>query len=581
MIAITINSEALDLYENTSIRLEKSNPMFDFDSIPGAIVFPFKIPHTARNLRLLKYPDTIMNVALDTPFDAVLILAGLHYADAVLRIDQVVVNESTIYLTLDAGDFLSLIKELSLKEIDLGQLQIGTTEFSLRAFMNQTTIDSWPNQAGVFFPFRNEAFVGEDSYTVFPGAHAPATPISPTCPILNYYHAGTFEEWWAQFGETYGLSVKSTNSTPAIYIAHILQRICAHAGYSFEGIFQDDQELAALVMQSLTLIRDDASIDHVEINTLVPDIDLQIFLVAVRRLFCLSLDFSSKNQRVTFTAIRDILQADAKDDWTEFASPEFKLDRRYAEEFHFDWTLDSNDAASVDEVQPTITFALKGSVADVASLPVSAARDDIWLVIQEWRYYTWNGIDWIFYSHPLQPFGNSSAAKQVKSIFSPVAMEFSEDTIPTDYFWDVIPPSRSWKIPYMSQEGTYTFAKRITSEIKPRLLFYRGMQPDTLGNDYPFASADTTDGAGNVVGNYALSWQDEAGIYETWWKDYVDFIYKTRLVTLSLDLEIAQIINLDFHRKKRINGVDYFINKLSTTITMDGISAVTAELYKA
>lgn len=111
---------------------------------------------------------------------------------------------------------------------------------------------------------------------------------------------------------------------------------------------------------------------------------------------------------------------------------------------------------------------------------------------------------------------------------------------------------REWRVPLVYDQGT-SDAAGLSNEMKTRLLFYRGMQPDSEGNDYPFASHSNENFNGDLVGNYSLDWNGEYGRYENWFREYISIIQGNE-VAKKMRFNIAELLkNRDFRNvRKRI-----------------------------
>src|SRR5688572_10870335 len=65
MINLKKNDENLDLYPNTVLQRERNSPFFIMkdssgtDGIPGEVSYPFNLPATDKNLRLLGFPHVM------------------------------------------------------------------------------------------------------------------------------------------------------------------------------------------------------------------------------------------------------------------------------------------------------------------------------------------------------------------------------------------------------------------------------------------------------------------------------------------------------------------------------------------
>jgi len=80
--------------------------------------------------------------------------------------------------------------------------------------------------------------------------------------------------------------------------------------------------------------------------------------------------------------------------------------------------------------------------------------------------------------------------------------------------------------------------------VRSRLVFYRGLQPDLQGNDYPYATNGRTNVRGDQVGDWSLSWSGTGGLYETWWQEFVRLMVHGRTVTRLVRLSVADQLEL-------------------------------------
>ena len=100
---------------------------------------------------------------------------------------------------------------------------------------------------------------------------------------------------------------------------------------------------------------------------------------------------------------------------------------------------------------------------------------------------------------------------------------------------------RSWLTPISEEEGTSTMFK-INNPFTMRLLFYRGMQLDSEGYNYPLATHGSQNYSGDEIGNYSLAIQGDKGIHKIWWKDYIQLITEGKEIEKILRLDIQTIL---------------------------------------
>lgn len=104
MIDIKIRGNSLDLLPSTSIRIEVESPIFDLEAIPTTYSYPFTVPATDRNRRLLGYVSELALAGAGTRrFDAEVWLGGIRWKSGSLVIDKSSQDGISCYLAMDSG----------------------------------------------------------------------------------------------------------------------------------------------------------------------------------------------------------------------------------------------------------------------------------------------------------------------------------------------------------------------------------------------------------------------------------------------------------------------------------------------
>lgn len=150
---------------------------------------------------------------------------------------------------------------------------------------------------------------------------------------------------------------------------------------------------------------------------------------------------------------------------------------------------------------------------------------------------------------------------------------FIEDTIPTKISGldrDIL----DLAIFTESATGPYVDNSSQEKNFNLRLFFYKGISTNSSGTDYPSAS---------YKGNYSLKWIDgdetEIGMINTFWKNYLHFLKNRKKETRLINFELRHLLAIDFEKKYRIAGINYLINSIDVTLTMQGIEPATVELF--
>lgn len=134
MLAITINDTSLDLAPRTRLRYTLDNPIFDPDGMPRGYSFPFRIPATARNLRILGYANRLDIRDRSRKYAGQLHVDGVLIETGIVQITGAANDEIEIVLKNDARDLLDQISKLKVREL-VGTVmvpQISTGEIRYR-----------------------------------------------------------------------------------------------------------------------------------------------------------------------------------------------------------------------------------------------------------------------------------------------------------------------------------------------------------------------------------------------------------------------------------------------------------------
>ena len=123
-------------------------------------------------------------------------------------------------------------------------------------------------------------------------------------------------------------------------------------------------------------------------------------------------------------------------------------------------------------------------------------------------------------------------------------------------------------------------AEEVDEDESVRLLIYRGIDATAYpGDQMPFATPDEYDTRGALVGTHSLRWSGPRGLYEKFWKRWLEFLESTRRVQRQLRLTASDLFTLDLTKQVRVENINYLIGKINVSISMTGISPARCELY--
>lgn len=246
MIGIIIKGEGVDLYPGTVIQRERSSPFFisksssGKDGIPGEISYPFKLPPSDKNYRLLAWPHILPNIKTKSR-PGILENDGLQLSAGSLIIDVIETNLQLnnkgyidAHFLSNSSEFYLRIKDKKLKDLTLG----GPRNFVWSGY-NRNAVGFWKhihdtwnyinsdNGDYVFFPIANTGYLG--------GTRGFQNEI----------------RWNAAEGRIeMNPYFIVTSLTPAIYVKYILMKIFEENGYTLIGDLLQDYDFKKLTMQS-------------------------------------------------------------------------------------------------------------------------------------------------------------------------------------------------------------------------------------------------------------------------------------------------------------------------------------------
>ena len=110
-------------------------------------------------------------------------------------------------------------------------------------------------------------------------------------------------------------------------------------------------------------------------------------------------------------------------------------------------------------------------------------------------------------------------------------------------------------------------------KIVPRLLF-------TVPKNYPLINTTNKyTNSNNATDNFSLFYPGAKGLFEKFWKDYMNFKINSRLVKIEKQMTFTELDNFDFSRKYMINGIKYLIKDIQVCIKKDTIQPAILECY--
>ena len=250
MIQVHTNGEQFDLYANTRIELEFTNPAFAPADEGGSFGYPFSLPGTAKNHRLTSFAYLLQKrEVLQISIPATVFVFGLPIADGILKLTYPV-SRQEVRVFIVVNTFADAVKDQSLRSVDYGEtdtIAIAGTG----AFMDASTTP------------------GSDRVAFYPS--------------LAFLHQNKFENG--------GFDAAFREIVPHPYIHFLYKKIIEHYGYTLDDAFYttaDDLKNLTLYHHRHVSFDPDTLSFVLDIQRLVPDIGVAVFIKSLDSLFNLA-----------------------------------------------------------------------------------------------------------------------------------------------------------------------------------------------------------------------------------------------------------------------------------------------------
>lgn len=313
--------ESLDLSEDTEVQVEINSPLFETDQLPGTLIYPFTVPATPKNRRLLAFAGYL--AATQVPnrrFVCQLYLLGVLWRRGLLSVVKRSADGFELSFQTDVGDVSIQLTDRQLIDLPLPTVPLvmpsgSVPSYPARLYALPTVVNS------LFYPEKDAVTLGYKG-------------------LVNPY-AGSYD---------------TTQPIVAMpYLRVVVEQVCALIGYELAGSFFNDLEVQRLVLYSNQAV--DVASGTVDLSQHLPDQSLPDFLVAFRGLFCLSTVFDSVRRQFLVDSLRDVL-ADARYvDWSDRLEAGLEWEPNTSAGYWLKQTLDGGDDLSKNA--PASEYELK------------------------------------------------------------------------------------------------------------------------------------------------------------------------------------------------------------------------------
>ena len=446
------------------------------------------------------------------------------------------------------------------------------------------------HQEFCFFPVRNDI-----AYELITNEKL-KTEYHEILPVINFYQpiSGNFQKFRPFFASTN--SIIGNVFVPFIFYRFIFDCICREFGFQVSFETQLEAEINTLVMgnhRALNItdlhtrppvvpgqdwpVTQYFLIDrNFNISDHVPDMNISDFIKLIT-LFGLVI-LPVRGSQFVVKSFNEIISDPGYLDLDEVL-PDLQVEHEKYDGFNFVFKP-SNDSFT-DQVKEIDPEKVKGTVQSLENLPQDYNEIlDLYFVNELKQYWIWeydnetDSLKWQFYSLPYSFEKVQAGEKNIEVEFDvfPILpkdhprFDIVETDTPLSSFWQI--PKSLFPLHFSDKYETRE------SEHPNWIAFYRGMRPTSDGKFYPMGSSKYLDVNGNSIPGCSIDlfWNNQEGLYEKFWKKWVEFLLGSNQVTIRKVINTQEIVNLDFSRKYMYNSRLYFIREVSFTISHAGFS---------
>lgn len=601
MIGFYINGGFLDLFPGAKVNFEVNSEIYTTGEptiVEGSYSFPFTVPLSANNRKLLNFPHLIDNFApmmadADATFYAgsgqsvgfPLYQGKLFVMDAVE--DPLAGDTAEISFIIKG---LAVKKELKFEDVDMGTYDLGATD--LADHMTDTTIHPL-DYDHVFFPVWNPTIP----------KYPPVIPLSyqiPGGPLYEQFINGKDKDglWYFKKSTTSSWARIQKNGVlvPFMRLKSIVAKVVAALGYNLEDKWLVEEELQLICMFNNYSINnlDTGWNNIIRYNNHVPaKMKLVDFLKDVCRMFFVGIFLNIDNNTLSLIPYKDLLDQSHKHDWT--AKAELRAgnnqDNRVPRGFYY--ALDTSDEYTNNNyVSENALLAGGVTITDYTAAEAipSGLADGFYNAIRENAIYQKTG-DYIgIWSHKFKGIStNGGRGQDVTFNASPLFERFySATTSIFPFTFDegqqivpicAIPMNLRLNITIDNDESPI---KEFTHELSSiRLTFYRGNRPlvDGYAGTWPYANSNAYDPTDEMeTFDYSMHMDGEKGIYNKWAKEWIYFMLNKKVRKQRFLLSISDVLNWKQYDKVRVGSMMYFVKSMRLSFSDKGMDPVECEI---
>jgi len=554
MLTIKADGQTIDLPEDFSITLNGKSPIFNDI---GDFSYPCKVKYSLRNATIFKFLNRVE--CTSNPyheFDGEVMWDGITIAAGRLKvkIGNSLGFEFQIYP--NEGDFYYAIKDKLLRQIDYGSRFNAAMPDAIVTFANSIIGQSYP-QSPVTFPM------------IFDDTYLDPVPEDEELWYINRYekrvHEPTYRLHHLTAAGNWNIIV------PMLFYRYVLDCIFKNLGY----VYKDEFFSANPAFNSMVLFNSKNShaeaIDeevYIRYNLHVPDITLKDFFLGQETFFNVRNFVNRATKTVTLKSVTQILSSVGSIDISKkVLSVSVEMEDQVPG-YLVKMELDGGDTgqAEFSQVQEDFMKLFKGCVDTFNNLPAfpDAVIGQVFLVQDENIFYQFN-IDLIWHPYYRRYLNLNLFSQMING-------NISNATELTSAFSTLLNYSQLYGFSFGDTVGCGNKGEE-WADIKPRVFFsiYKPATPSTFGGSMQSYS--------DIPGNISLPYCCPKNPYLLYYKDYLDWLIKTKAVKINAQCSFLDLRDIDYSKKYSIDGVNYLIKDYQVTLKKEQISSTTFTAY--
>jgi hypothetical protein len=297
MFLIKIDGHRADWQKGLSVRLNRKNPIFEFDSITGNLVNDFLLPFSPTNDKLFGHFYNPQSQFLDKDYICEKYVDGQLIEHGTIQLKETTQNGYQVIYVQNFGEFFGDYQFVSLNNIDFGTESVRILPKSINHLTDKYC----------FPQIKNTGFYG-------------ANPVAGYNGIVN--------------------SLATSPQTPMLFLKFLFEKIAEKCNCTFDGEFFEHEAIQRLILYNTFALDGDSNI---RFQNHLPQITIPELLKELRKLFNLGIFINLQNRTITIRFADELLSKDTKLNWTNKVVPSTQRSPLFANRLELDWQLESND----------------------------------------------------------------------------------------------------------------------------------------------------------------------------------------------------------------------------------------------